>query len=62
MAYIKGIYKKCIYHNDDNLYLVGLIKIKETDLDTELIDKTITFTGNFTDIIEEDNYIIIILY
>lgn len=58
MAYIKGIYKKCIYHNDDNLYLVGLIKIKETDLDTELIDKTITFTGNFTDILEEDNLVL----
>ncbi len=58
MAYIKGIYKKCIYHNLDNLYLVGLIKIKENDLDDSLNEKTITFTGNFSSINVEDTLIL----
>ena len=32
MSYIKGVYKKCIFNNLDNLYLVGLIKVKENDI------------------------------
>lgn len=58
MAYIKGIYKKNIYNNSDNLYLVGLIKIKETDLSADLLEKTITFTGNFSEINVEDTLIL----
>ena len=58
MAYLKGIYKKCIYQNLDNLYLVGLIKIKENDIDESLNEKTITFTGNFSTINIEDTLIL----
>ena len=58
MSYIKGIYKKCIYNNTDNLYLVGLIKIKENDISESLNEKTITFTGNFSNINIEDTLIL----
>lgn len=58
MAYIKGIYKKCIYNNLDNLYLVGLIKVKENDIDESFNEKTITFTGNFSNINFEDTLIL----
>ena len=52
--YIKGIYKKNIYNND-NFYTVGLIKIKENDISEEFNNKTITFTGYFPNINIEDN-------
>ena len=58
MSYIKGIYKKCIFSNADNLYLVGLIKIKENDIDDFLNEKTITFTGNFSNINIEDTLVL----
>ena len=57
MSYIKGNYRSSIYSN--NGYIIGLIKIKETD-DIELesyINKTITFTGYFTDLNQDENYI-----
>lgn len=58
MSCIKGVYKKCIFSNAENLYTVGLIKIKETDLDESLLEKTITFTGNFSNINLEDTLIL----
>ena len=58
MSYIKGIYKKCIFSNIDNLYVVGLIKIKENDISESLNEKTITFTGNFSNINIEDTLIL----
>lgn len=58
MSYIKGIYKKCIYINSDNLYLVGLIKVKENDFDEYINEKTITFTGNFSNINIEDTLVL----
>ena len=58
MSYIKGIYKKCIYTNLDNLYLVGLIKVKENDIDEQINEKTITFTGNFSNINQEDTLVL----
>ena len=56
--YIKGTFKKTIF-NSDNGYIIGLIKIKETN-DSSLedyINKTITFTGYFAQLTEDDLYI-----
>jgi len=56
--YIKGIYKRSIFKSDKG-YIIGLFKVKDTsDEELELyINKTITFTGYFADLKEEDNYI-----
>lgn len=55
--YIKGIYKKNIFLSD-NGYIVGLIKVIDNDIDASLNNKTITFTGYFTNINLEDNLIL----
>ena len=54
MNYIKGTYIKNIYDNKDNGYIVGILKIKETDLD--ILEQTIYFTGNFYDLRIKNNY------
>lgn len=51
--YIKGIYKKTIYNRDN--YTVGLIKVKDNDIDDSLNEKIITFTGYFSDINIDDH-------
>lgn len=57
MSYIKGNYKTSIY--ESNNYVIGLFKIKETNDDNLLdyINKTITFTGYFDELISDTNYI-----
>ena len=50
--YLKGTFKKLIYNRDN--YYVGLIKVKDNDLDSGLNDKTITFTGYFSEINIDD--------
>ena len=54
MKYIKGTFVKTIYANKDNGYVVGVLKIKETDLD--LLDTRVYFTGNFYDLRVKSNY------
>ena len=55
--YVKGEYKRNIY-DSGNGYLVGLFKVKETNLEDEsIINKTITFTGYFHELNEIDTYI-----
>ena len=56
--YVKGIYKKTVYSSDKG-YTIGLIKVKETDDEevSEYIGKTITVTGYFDDLKEDENYI-----
>ena len=56
--YIKGKYKRSIFKSN-NGYVIGLIKIKETNDDSLLdyVNKTMTFTGYFIDLNEEDDYI-----
>lgn len=57
--YVKGIYTKEIFKTEQG-YLVGLFKVKETNCE-ELkyyINKTITFTGYFASIVEDDTYIL----
>ncbi len=45
MSYIKGTFVKEIYSNKENGYVVGVLKLKETDL--ELSTSSVYFTGNF---------------
>lgn len=55
--YIKGVFKKTIYKSDRG-YIIGLFKVKETN-DTELedyINKSLTFTGYFHELNEEEKY------
>ena len=54
MDYIKGTYIKEIYSNNDNGYIVGILKIKETNLETT--KENIYFTGNFYNLRYKNNY------
>ena len=54
MDYIKGTYIKEIYSNKDNGYLVGVLKLKETNLD--ITTTTIYFTGSFYNIRNRSSY------
>ena len=56
MSEIKGKLSKIIFHNDQNGYTVGLLKVKESDID-DLVNKTVTFTGSLPDLNEIDTYI-----
>ena len=55
--YITGIYKKSIYQSEKG-YIIGIFKVKDTNDEemTDYINKTITFTGNFADLKNDDNY------
>ena len=57
--YVKGIYTKQIFKTDKG-YIVGLFKIKETNHEElkDYINKTITFTGYFASLVEDDTYIL----
>ena len=57
-TFIKGKYKKSIYESG-NGYIIGLFKLHETDNEVmqEYLNKTITFTGNFHELIIDDDYI-----
>ena len=56
--YIKGQFRRSIFQND-NGYNIGIFRVKETNSDdlAEYIGKTITFTGYFHELNEEDTYI-----
>ena len=56
MSEIKGKLSKIIFHNNQNGYTVGLLKVKESDID-DLVNKTVNFTGNLPDLNEIDTYI-----
>lgn len=55
MSYIKGLYIQDIYSNPSNGYIVGLLRIKETD-NKEYINKVITFTGIFDNLKYKTTY------
>ena len=60
MDYIKGKIRNIIYQNKDNGYVVAVFRVKETS-DTkmeEYVGKTITITGTFLDINEEETFIL----
>ena len=56
MSEIKGKLSKIIFHNNQNGYTVGLLKVKESDIEN-LVNKTVTFTGALPDLNEIDTYI-----
>ena len=55
MAYIKGIFIQDIFSNKDNGYMVGLLRVKETDIDDKT-NKVITFTGIFDELKYKTTY------
>jgi len=56
--YIKGNFKRYIFKSDTG-YCIGLFKVKEANSEEldEFIDHTITFTGYFHELNEDDTYI-----
>ena len=58
-SYIKGNYRKSIFKSD-NGYVIGLFKVRETNDDDlkEHVNHTITFTGYFHELNEDDTYIL----
>jgi len=60
MEYIKGKFKKLIYEaTSGNGYKIGLFRVKEASdsLKEELVNRTVTFTGYFYDLIIDENYV-----
>ena len=57
MNHIKGSYSRSIYENGAGYY-IGLFKVKETNSDvlSDYVGKTITFTGYFHELNDTDTY------
>ena len=55
MAYIKGTYIKDIFSNTSNGYIVGVLKVIESDI--EDISHQIYFVGTFADLRYKTNYL-----
>ena len=55
MAYIKGTYIKDIFSNTNNGYIVGILKVIESDI--EDISNQVYFVGNFVDLRYKTNYL-----
>ena len=55
MAYIVGKFIQDIYSNSDNGYVVGLLRVSDSD-EEEYINKVITFTGIFDELKYKTNY------
>ena len=55
--YIKGNFRRAIFSSDKG-YVIGIFKVKETNVEVlkEYTGKTITFTGYFHDLNEDDTY------
>ena len=49
MAYIKGLFIQDIFTNSTNGYTVGLLRVKESDID-DTVNKVVTFTGTFDEL------------
>ena len=58
--YIVGNIRKIIFESNSGPFKIGLFKVKETnDSDCEIyVNKIIGFTGNFTEINEDVDYIL----
>ena len=54
MDYIKGTYIKEVYCNKDNGYVVGVLKLKETNLD--ITSTHVYFTGSFYNLRNKSGY------
>ena len=57
-SFIKGNFRKKIYSSDKG-YVIGLFKVRETNDDNlkNYVNRTITFTGYFYDLNEDDTYV-----
>ncbi len=57
--YIKGKYRSDIFRSEKG-YVIGIFKINETNIEemSQFINHTITITGYFYDLVENDNYIL----
>ena len=55
MAYIKGLFIQDIYTNSSNGYTVGLLRVKDSDIE-EQINKVVTFTGIFDELKYKTTY------
>ena len=55
MAYIKGIFIQEIFSNQSNGYMVGLMRVKESDI-SEYNGKVVTFTGIFDELKYKTTY------
>lgn len=58
-SYVKGNYRRSIFKSDKG-YVIGLFKVRETndELLKEYVNHTITFTGYFHELNEDDTYIL----
>ena len=56
--YVKGIFRQTIFRSDKG-YVIGLLKVSETNIIEmqDYVNKTITFTGYFADLNENERYI-----
>ncbi len=57
-TYIKGHFRRSIFRSDKG-YIIGLFKVRETNSEDikDYLNKTITFTGYFHELNEDDTYI-----
>ena len=55
--FVKGIFRQTIFRSDKG-YIIGLLKVSETNIIEmqEYVNKTITFTGYFADLNENEKY------
>ena len=58
MGYIKGTFRKIIFEGN-NSYIIGLLRVKETDIEDlyEFVNRTITITGYFHELTIDEKYI-----
>ena len=56
-TYIKGNFRRSIFRSEKG-YVIGLFKVRETNIEAlkDYINKTITFTGFFHELNEDDTY------
>lgn len=56
--YVKGIFRQSIFRSDKG-YIIGLLKVSETNIIEmqDYVNKTITFTGYFADLNENERYV-----
>ena len=57
-TYIKGQFRKCIYQNASG-YTIGLFRVQDVSDESlaDYLDRTITFTGYFHELNDNDTYI-----
>lgn len=57
-TFIKGNYRRSIFSSEKG-YVIGLFKVRDTNDEamTDYINKTVTFTGYFHDLNEDDTYL-----